>query len=84
MLCAYADIGTNAAAEGVFKQALARYNRKCKPMQLVFFGDALDQLLRMHRTLCLPQVPACSHTSSTLAERGRVGSVAAPHMQLCG
>ncbi len=61
MLCAYADIGTHAAAERIFKQVLARYNRKCKPMRLVFFDDALDQLLRMHRTLCLPQVQTCSH-----------------------
>lgn len=61
MLSAYADIGTSAAAEGIFRQVLARYNRKCKPMQLVFFDDALDQLLRMHRTLCLPQVQTCSH-----------------------
>ena len=26
MLCAYADIGTNAAAEGIFRQVLTRYN----------------------------------------------------------
>ena len=66
MLCAYADIGTSAAAEGIFRQVLARYNQKCKPMRLVFFDDALDQLLRMHRTLCLPQVQNRCHIPSVL------------------
>ena len=60
MLCAYTEIGTSAAAEEIFRQVLARYNQKCKPMRLVFFDDALDQLLRMHRTLCQPQVQTCS------------------------
>ena len=78
MLCAYADIGTHAAAQGIFQRVLAKYNRKCKPMRLVFFDDALDQLLRMHRTFCLPQVQACSHESQDLQS-----SVAWTHRMTC-
>lgn len=54
-LGAYRDLKTYAAVKVLFEGLLAMYNASLKPMQLVLFDDALDQLLRMHRTLCLPQ-----------------------------
>ena len=54
-LGAYRDLKMYAAVKELFEGLLAMYNASRKPMQLVLFDDALDQLLRMHRTLCLPQ-----------------------------
>lgn len=51
----YRDLKTYAAVKELFEGLLAMYNVSRKRMQLVLFDDALDQLLRMHRTLCLPQ-----------------------------
>ena len=63
-LGAYRDLKTYAAVKELFEGLLAMYNASRKPMQLVLFDDALDQLLRMHRTLCLPQarsfIPSCT------------------------
>lgn len=54
-LGAYRDLKTYAAVKKMFEGLLMMYNMSRKPMELVFFDDGLDQLLRMHRTLCLPQ-----------------------------
>ena len=54
-LGAYRDLKTYAAVKKMFEGLLEMCNASRKPVQLVFFDDALDQLLRMHRTLCLPQ-----------------------------
>ena len=54
-LGAYRNLKTYAAVKELFEGQLAMYNASRKPMQLVLFDDALEQLLRMHRTLCLPQ-----------------------------
>ncbi len=58
-VCEYSDMKTYAAAKAAFEGILAAYNQRRKPMKLVFFDDALDHLLRLHRTLSLPQVRAC-------------------------
>ena len=55
----YSDMRTYAAAKAAFEGIIAAYNQRRKPMKLVFFDDALDHLLRLHRTLSLPQVCAC-------------------------
>ena len=46
----------------MFEEILKLYNSKKKPMNLVFFEDALEHLTRIHRTLRLPQVGAVACT----------------------
>ena len=43
----------------VVEEMLAEYNSKKKPMNLVFFDDAIEHLTRIHRILRLQQV-TCS------------------------
>lgn len=52
----YKDVGNYAAIQPIFESLLAAYNAKHKPMQLVFFDDALEHLTRIIRTLRLPMV----------------------------
>jgi hypothetical protein len=52
----YEDVGDYTNIKGVFEEILAHYNSKCKPMNLVFFEDALEHLTRICRTARLPQV----------------------------
>lgn len=40
----------------VVEDMLAEYNAKKKPMNLVFFDDAVEHLTRIHRILRLQQV----------------------------
>ena len=40
----------------VVQELLAEYNSKKKPMNLVFFDDAIEHLTRIHRILRLQQV----------------------------
>ncbi|KXZ49756.1 DHC2 protein [Gonium pectorale] len=51
----YDDLGDYAAIKPLFEEIMAIYNRKRKPLNLVFFEDALEHLTRIHRTLRLPQ-----------------------------
>lgn len=60
-------MGTYAAAKAAFEGMLAAYNRALKPMALVLFDDALDHLLRLHRTLSLPQVRGCADAHAQLS-----------------
>lgn len=52
----YEDVGDFAAIKPLFEELQQAYNRKRKPLNLVFFEDALEHLTRIHRTLRLPQV----------------------------
>ncbi len=52
----YDDLGDYAAIKPLFEELMALYNRRRKPLNLVFFEDALEHLTRIHRTLRLPQV----------------------------
>ncbi|GLI59150.1 hypothetical protein VaNZ11_000978 [Volvox africanus] len=51
----YDDLGDYAAIKPLFEEIMSIYNRKRKPLNLVFFEDALEHLTRIHRTLRLPQ-----------------------------
>jgi dynein heavy chain, axonemal len=51
----YEDLGTYSDIKPIFEGLLAAYNEKKKPMNLVFFEDALEHLARIHRTIRLPQ-----------------------------
>lgn len=52
----YQDVGNYGTIQKLFESLLAAYNAKHKPMQLVFFDDALEHLTRIIRTLRLPMV----------------------------
>jgi dynein heavy chain len=52
----YRDVGSYSTLQPLFESLLAAYNAKHKPMQLVFFDDALEHLTRIIRTLSLPMV----------------------------
>lgn len=52
----YEDVGSYSSIQPLFESVLAAYNQKHKPMQLVFFDDALEHLTRIQRTLRLPLV----------------------------
>lgn len=52
----YEDLGRYSDIQPIFQTALSSYNEKRKPMQLVFFDDALEHLTRIQRTLRLPLV----------------------------
>lgn len=54
----YKDVGSYSTVQPLFESLLAAYNAKHKPMQLVFFDDALEHLTRIIRTLRLPMVSA--------------------------
>lgn len=54
----YEDLGRYNDIQPLLQAALASYNEKRKPMQLVFFDDALEHLTRIQRTLRLPRVRA--------------------------
>ena len=51
----YEDVGDYPTIKNTFEEILAVYNAKKKPMNLVFFEDALEHLTRIHRTIRLPQ-----------------------------
>lgn len=57
----YRDVGDFAAIQPLFEGLLAAYNAQRKPMQLVFFDDALEHLTRIIRTLRLPLVRGLPH-----------------------
>jgi hypothetical protein len=65
----YEDVGSYSSIQPLFESVLAAYNQKHKPMQLVFFDDALEHLTRIQRTLRLPLV---SCTCLSLAAAGIV------------
>lgn len=52
----YEDLGTFDLMKPVVEELLAEYNSKKKPMNLVFFDDAIEHLTRIHRILRLQQV----------------------------
>lgn len=52
----YEDMGAFSDIKPLFENIMARYNETKKPMNLVFFDDALEHLTRISRTLRLPQV----------------------------
>ena len=52
----YQDLGTYETIKPVVQEVLEEYNIKKKPMNLVFFDDALEHLTRIHRILRLRQV----------------------------
>ena len=52
----YEDLGTYDLMKPVVEELLAEYNSKKKPMNLVFFDDAIEHLTRIHRILRLQQV----------------------------
>ena len=52
----YEDLGTYDLMKPVVQELLAEYNSKKKPMNLVFFDDAIEHLTRIHRILRLQQV----------------------------
>lgn len=52
----YEDLGTYDLTKPVVEELLAEYNSKKKPMNLVFFDDAIEHLTRIHRILRLQQV----------------------------
>ena len=58
----YEDLGSYDLMKPVVEELLAEYNSKKKPMNLVFFDDAIEHLTRIHRILRLQQVsfPAIS------------------------
>jgi dynein heavy chain len=51
----YEDVFTFEAIKPVFEEVLEEYNTKRKPMNLVFFEDALEHLCRIHRVIRLNQ-----------------------------
>ncbi len=51
----YEDVGDYDTIKPIFEEILAQYNAKRKPMNLVFFEDALEHLTRISRTIRLPQ-----------------------------
>jgi hypothetical protein len=52
----YRDVGSYSTLQPLFESLLAAYNAKHKPMQLVFFDDAMEHLTRIIRILRLPMV----------------------------
>lgn len=52
----YEDLGRYDLMKPVVEELLAEYNSKKKPMNLVFFDDAIEHLTRIHRILRLQQV----------------------------
>ena len=52
----YQDLGTYEDIKPVVQEVLEEYNIKKKPMNLVFFDNALEHLTRIHRILRLRQV----------------------------
>lgn len=56
----YEDLGSFDDMKPVVEEMLAEYNAKKKPMNLVFFDDAIEHLTRIHRILRLQQaMPFC-------------------------
>ncbi|GMH41526.1 hypothetical protein BSKO_09436 [Bryopsis sp. KO-2023] len=51
----YEDLGGFSDIKAMLEEILEEYNAKRKPMQLVFFEDALEHLTRIHRTMRLPR-----------------------------
>ena len=65
----YEDLGTFDLMKPVVEELLAEYNSKKKPMNLVFFDDAIEHLTRIHRILRLQQVTCscnCNNVTSLL------------------
>lgn len=52
----YREVGTHSQLKQTFEAYLQEHNKQMKPMQLVFFDDALDHLMRLLRVLRVPQV----------------------------
>lgn len=62
----YEDLGTFDLMKPVVEELLAEYNSKKKPMNLVFFDDAIEHLTRIHRILRLQQVTrSCNRNNVT-------------------
>ena len=51
----YEDLASYADVKPVFEELLGLYNAENKPMNLVFFEDALEHLTRIHRIVRLDQ-----------------------------
>jgi hypothetical protein len=73
----YQDAGSYSSMQPTFEALLAAYNAQHKPMQLVFFEDALEHLARIIRTLRLPLVRPCVRSGQG---RGLRGSLARQRM----
>lgn len=69
----YEDLGTYDLMKPVVEELLAEYNSKKKPMNLVFFDDAIEHLTRIHRILRLQQVNSIPTTTCT--EYHKIASV---------
>lgn len=52
----YKEVGSHSQLKETFEAYLQEHNKQMKPMQLVFFDDALDHLMRLLRVLRVPQV----------------------------
>ena len=69
----YEDLSTYDLMKPVVEELLAEYNSKKKPMNLVFFDDAIEHLTRIHRILRLQQVSFSS--TSTCREYHKIATV---------
>lgn len=69
----YEDLGTYDLMKPVVEELLAEYNSKKKPMNLVFFDDAIEHLTRIHRILRLQQVSLPS--TSTCIQYHKIATV---------
>ena len=49
----YEDLGDFSIIKTLFEEILVDYNKRMKPMRLVFFEDALEHLTRIHRQIRL-------------------------------
>ncbi len=70
----YEDLGTFDLMKPVVEELLAEYNSKNKPMNLVFFDDAIEHLTRIHRIMRLQQVTRscnCNNATSLLRYQQR-------------
>ena len=51
----YEDLGGYEDVKGLMERLMELYNAKHKPLNLVFFEDALQHVVRVLRTITLPQ-----------------------------
>ena len=67
----YEDVGDYTTIKPLFEEIMALYNTKRKPLNLVFFEDALEHLTRIQRTIRLPQVGRCMVVYVCMPQVGR-------------
>jgi dynein heavy chain len=54
-LCLYEDLGSFGDVKKTMESLMGLYNTVYKPLNLVFFEDALEHITRILRTITLPQ-----------------------------